>query len=204
MDTLKGFVIWPFYIVGTYSMFWAAVIINTPAIILRLATKGGRSIVRVGDLYDFCAPLPLGKVIMSGAVSVFAPYTASVGAYIEELTSDTCTVTLYDLPWLRNPFASLHAVALANVGEMASGVAMMKQLEINSHLKGIPVKISTEYYKKARGTITAKGAVSLKDIAADCEKDTTASLYDSKGELVAKCVVTWSLRVKAPKDVKKK
>lgn len=198
MDTVKGFLVWPFYIAGSYAMFWSAVIINTPTIIIRLITKGGRSFSKVGALYEFCAPLPLGKTLMSGVVSMFAPYSASIGSYIDELTTDTCTVIMYDFPWLRNPFASLHAVALVNVGEIASGVAMMKQLEINSHLKGIPVKITTDYYKKARGTITAKGAVSLSGITADCEKDTVASLFDSKGDLVAKCVVTWSLRVKSP------
>jgi len=200
MDTIKGFIVWPFYIVATYSLFWTAVIINIPSLIIRISSKGARSISKIGGLYDFCETLPLGKTLMSGAVSVFAPYSSSVGAYVDVLTTDTCTVIMYDYPWLRNPFSSLHAVALANVGEMASGIAMMKQLEIHSHLRGIPVKISTEYYKKARGTITGKGSASLTGIDKDCEKDISASLYDTKGELVAKCTVTWSLRMKSPKS----
>ena len=162
MDALKGFVVWPLYIAITYLVFWLAIVLNLPFIILRILSKGLRSLSKVSSMYEFFSPLPLGKYIISGIVSVYAPYSSSVGAYIENLSTNSCTVILSDYPWLRNPFQSLHAVALINVGEMASGICMVSQLEINKHIKGIPTKISTEFFKKARGNITAVGTVDLK------------------------------------------
>lgn len=161
MDALKGFFLWPLYVVTTYTQFWAVMLINSPAFVARIANSGVKSIAKIGDLHDFCKTLYFGNVIMSGVVGMYAPYSASVGASIDDLTHDTCTVSMRDYPWLRNPFQSLHAVAMINIGEMASGVIMVKQLENHRHIKGIPVKISAEYFKKARGKITAKGSVSL-------------------------------------------
>ena len=159
MDAIKGFFISPFYNIYTYGIFTIAVLINIPAIIIRLITKGPKSLRKVMDLYSFCQSIPLGRVLMSGCIGMFAPYTSSIGASVEDISNNKCIVTMNDYPWLRNPFQSLHALALGNLGESATGIAMICQLEQYKHIKGIP--ITSSYYKKARGTITAIGHADL-------------------------------------------
>lgn len=100
-----------------------------------------------------------------------------------------------DRPWLRNPFGSLHAVALTNLGELASGVCMVAAMQHAKGIKGIPVQIDTSYHKKARGTITGRSSVSLKALEDNNgEYKVTTTLTDKKGAEVAVCVVTWSMR----------
>eukprot|EP00602_Paraphysomonas_sp_CaronLab_P007729 CAMPEP_0185027894 /NCGR_PEP_ID=MMETSP1103-20130426/13178_1 /TAXON_ID=36769 /ORGANISM="Paraphysomonas bandaiensis, Strain Caron Lab Isolate" /LENGTH=112 /DNA_ID=CAMNT_0027562065 /DNA_START=280 /DNA_END=618 /DNA_ORIENTATION=+ len=109
-----------------------------------------------------------------------------------------------DLPWLRNPFGSVHAVALTNLGELTSGLCLVSAMQHIKGLRGIPVRIDTEYFKKARGRLTATTVLSLKEL-----KDSpggnfivVAYVIDSSGVEVAKCSVTWSL--KAAKGEKKR
>lgn len=161
MDAVKSFFISPFYNVYKYGLFVSAVVINLPSIALRIISKGPKSLSKVTELYAFCKSIPMGRILMSGCIGMFAPYTSSIGAFVEDISEHNCTVSMHDYPWLRNPFQSLHALALANLGESASGIAMICQLEKHRNIKGIPIKISTSYYKKARGTITATGYVNL-------------------------------------------
>jgi hypothetical protein len=58
-----------------------------------------------------------------------------------------------DLLWLRNPYQSLHACALANLAETMTGISMISLLQYKKGIKGIPTKLEIEYYKKSRGTI---------------------------------------------------
>ena len=162
MDAVKSLFIWPLYQLVYSGLFILAVIINFPAIFLRIRTHGAKSISGVRGLYQFSKALPLGKFLVSGIVSMFAPYSATVGAQLEDLTDNSCTWVIHDYPWLRNPFQSIHALALGNVGEMASGTVMLAHLEKNKHLRGIPVKITCEYLKKARGKISARATLDLK------------------------------------------
>ena len=86
-------------------------------------------------------------------------------------------------------------IALANLGELTSGILMMCQLENQKCLKGIPVRIAMEYYKKARGSLISKCSGNIKSIKSNCDNDVITLIYNSKEEIVAKCTVTWSMKV---------
>lgn len=101
---------------------------------------------------------------------------------------------MQDRPWLRNPFGSVHAIALANIGELTSGLCLMSAMQ-QIPRKGIPVRIDTVYYRKARGIITGNCTISLHHLAtASSELVVETIITDSKGLEVAKTSVTWSLK----------
>lgn len=45
-----------------------------------------------------------------------APYTTSCDPMLYELTDTHAEAYLVERPWLHNPFQSVHAIALANLG----------------------------------------------------------------------------------------
>lgn len=161
MDAVESFCLWPVVTVLAYVRFSLGCCIVLPVAILRLLTRGSRSLVKFVDIFDFLQPYPLGRYVFSGIVGYFTPYTASIYPLVTHFSATECTAQIYNYPWLRNPFHSVHAVALMNLGEFVSGVCMMAQMQSNPRYRGIPLKMETEYYKKARGTLTAKGTASL-------------------------------------------
>lgn len=107
-----------------------------------------------------------------------------------------------ELPWLKNPFNSIHAIALANLGELTSGLCLTSLFQ-HLKLKGIPVKIETIYIRKAKGRIFGRCEISLSKLSNNISSEFVVEtiITDSKGIELAKCLVTWSL--KGPSVTKK-
>jgi len=56
--------------------------------------------------------------------------------------------------WLKNPFNSIHALALGNLGELVSGLMLMDTMNTQG-LRGIVTSLKTDFYAKAKGTVAA-------------------------------------------------
>ena len=85
----------------------------------------------------------------------------------------------------------MHAIALLNAAEQASGLALLTALP--DGIRGIVTQISMQYTKKARGTIRAVCRVSVPTVAEDLEFDVTADCLDRSGDVVARATVRWRL-----------
>jgi len=107
------------------NQFFAAVLLALPLAIVVVLTKGVKSLILMDKLHKFLSKLPCGQTLFSLMVGISSPYSASVRPRFIKLEKDECKACMQDRPWLRNPFASLHAIALANLAEMTSGVGML-------------------------------------------------------------------------------
>ncbi|MEO0321625.1 MAG: hotdog fold domain-containing protein [Myxococcota bacterium] len=114
---------------------------------------GDRNMVRAS--WDRLHALPGGKRAFSAFVARVAPYTGTIGARVEEVRRGHAQVSMRDRPGLRNPFRSLHAVALTNLAELAGNLAVAYTLPDDARF--IVAGMSIDFAKKARGTITATG-----------------------------------------------
>ena len=124
------------------------------------------------------------------------PYTGALGARVEELEPGYARLTLRDRRGVRNHLGSVHAVALANLAEVTSGLAMLTSLPENA--RGIVVHIGVEYLKKARGTLTAKCRCPTPS-GIEETVTVTADVMNASGEVVARAEVRWLIRpVEAP------
>ena len=92
---------------------------------------------------------------------------------------------------VQNHLNSVHAIALANVAEMASGLAMLAALPDSA--RGIVTNISIAYLKKARGLLTAECRCVLPDVTVNGTHEFTSSVRDEAGDEVARATVTWKL-----------
>lgn len=77
--------------------------------------------------------------------------------------------------------------------------AFQSASEEGKHFRGIPVKISTEYMKKAKGTVYASSDIDMGRLKAGAEVVLETVLRNGAGEDVAKCSITWTISTKEKK-----
>ncbi len=136
--------------------------------------------------------LPFGPRLFSWMVGRSARYTGSIGAVFQEIRAGYARAELRDRPAVRNHLASVHAVALVNLAEMTSGVALLTALPPG--VRGIVTGLHVAYVKKARGTLVATTTVTAPtQLESTIDFDVTASIMDASGDVVATCEVRWRL-----------
>ena len=141
------------------------------------------------------AGIPGGKWLFSRLLGRFVPYTGTLGARIDVLEPGHCVVRLVDRRKLRNHLHSVHAIALVNLGEIATGLAVLST--VSENMRGILVDIHADYLKKARGRLTATAEFELPEPLLDntsCEVE--AQLKDQSGETVTRVRATWLIGYK--------
>lgn len=141
------------------------------------------------------SPLPAGARMFSLALGFIAPYSATIGARVEDLRPGYARVSVRDRRRLRNHLQSIHAIALVNLGELATGLAVLSTISAN--MRGILVDIHADYLKKARGKLTATAEFELPEPLLDnasCEVE--AQLKDQSGETVTLVRATWLIGYK--------
>lgn len=147
---------------------------------------------RLATAWRTLSRLPGGRWLFNRILARIVPYSGTVRPRVHGLEPGRAVVSIRDRRRLRNHLGSVHAIALANLGELASGLAMT--LSLPEDVRGIPIRLEIDYHKKARGTITAEGrAAPPPAITDDIEDPAVATLTDEAGEVVAEVAVTWRL-----------
>ena len=143
------------------------------------------------------SPLPAGRKIFSLGLGWIAPYSSSIGALVEEIKPGYARVSLKDRRRVRNHLHSIHAIALLNLGEIATGLALLSTISAN--MRGIVVSIHADYLKKARGRLTAIADFHPTEPLADNTTfEVEALLKDQTGETVTVVRATWLIGNKTP------
>lgn len=135
------------------------------------------------DAWDRLSNLPGGKVLFSRLVGRMAPYTGTMGARVENLAKGHSEVTLRDRRAVRNHLKSVHAIALANLAELAGNGALAYSMPDDARF--IVAGLTIDYVKKARGTITARCECPVPTTNERHEYQVPVVLTDPSGDVVA-------------------
>lgn len=146
---------------------------------------------RLLRLWRRLSPLPGGQWLFARIFGFLVPYSGSVAPRIRVLEPGRAEVEIPDRRSNRQHLGSVHAIALLNAAEQASGLAMLAGLP--DGIRGIVTAISMQYFRKARGTIRAISTVDVPSVTTDIEVDVTADCVDRAGTVVARAIVRWRL-----------
>ena len=140
-----------------------------------LADRGSRNFIR--ESWDRLHRLPGGTRLFSRAIGMAAPYTATIDAHVVALSPGHSEVTMRDRRAVRNHIDCVHAVALANLVELAGNVAVAYSLPDDGRF--IVSKMSLEYLAKARGPLRAIGTCPVLQTSERRELEVTVSIRDA-------------------------
>jgi acyl-coenzyme A thioesterase PaaI-like protein len=146
---------------------------------------GGRNLLR--DAWNVLSGVPGGKFVFSKLVGRMAPYSGSINATVTVLRAGYAEVVMHDRRNVRNHLDCVHAIALANLGELAGNVALAYSLPDDARF--IVSGMEIEYLKKARGTITAIGEPPTPRTANRAQYNVPVTLRDASGDVVAKVIL---------------
>ncbi|MES9971735.1 MAG: DUF4442 domain-containing protein [Candidatus Thiodiazotropha sp.] len=163
-----------------------------------VTTPGTTPEERVVTLWRRFGNSAIGRRIYSLLFGRMVPYTGSIHPLIEEISPGRAKVTMQDRGGVRNHLNSIHAIALANLGELASGLALIAAMPKSA--KGIVTHLEIDYLHKARGTLTAIGEAEVPEsINEPTTFETRATIWNLDGESIATLNVHWLLSPREPK-----
>jgi acyl-coenzyme A thioesterase PaaI-like protein len=119
------------------------------------------------------------------------PYSGTIRPRVVRFDRGHAVVRLDDRRRVRNHLRSIHAIALANLGELSTGLALMGSL--GSETRGILVGLEIEYVKKARGMVEAEARCDVSAVRAPVDRLVEARIRDRDGDVVAVTRARWRL-----------
>lgn len=143
----------------------------------------------IRDMWDRLSPMPAGKWIFSAMFGRMVPYSGSVKPLVLELGPGKARVAMQDRRAVRNHLNSVHAIALMNLAEMATGLAFAYGMPADS--RSIITGLSIEYLKKARGFLVSECDFALPDFSERGEHLVEVLIRDREGDVVARAEAKW-------------
>jgi acyl-coenzyme A thioesterase PaaI-like protein len=132
---------------------------------------------------------PFGKLLFSIAVGRMARYTGSIKPRVQELRPGYARVRMRDRRAVRNHLQSVHAIALMNLAEVTTGLAMLAGMPDDA--RAIITNLAIEYKKKARGTLEAECAVAPPASNEKREYVLEGVVRAAAGDAVARATARW-------------
>lgn len=150
----------------------------------------------ISRMWSLLSPLPGGKRIFSTLLGWVVPYSGSISPQVLELEGgsgqvSSARVQMKDRRGVRNHLNCAHAMALANLAEMATGLAVIRALDKNQ--RAILVGFSVDYLKKGRGNLTGVCRFQLPSNFTEGTVTVEGHIENDEGETVTRALATWKV-----------
>ena len=133
---------------------------------------------------------PGGKRIFSHLIRLAVPYSGTTGVIVESLERGRVKISLPDKRRVRNHLKSIHAMAMANFGELSTGLALNTALPETA--RAILTSFTIDYVKKGRGTLTAESHVEVMErVTEKRAMEVRATIRNDQNEEIAHIRAEW-------------
>ena len=143
----------------------------------------------IRSLWNRLSGLPAGNWLFSRALGRIVPYTGSIGATVRELGPGHARIEMRDRRAVRNHLRSVHAIALANLAEVTTGLPLAYGVQPAG--RTILVTLTVDFVKKARGTLVATADFPPPDASRDGEIEIPVEVRDGDGVVVTRARARW-------------
>jgi acyl-coenzyme A thioesterase PaaI-like protein len=137
---------------------------------------------------------PFGKSFMSFMVCLKIPYFFSIKPFIVELEEGRAVVQMKERRSVHNHLKTVHAIAMCNLCEFA--MAVVTESTIPKNLKFIPVGMSVEYKRKAKGTLRGITQIRKEDFKVG-DVGIPVDVFDENNINVISAVITLNIKEKS-------
>lgn len=146
------------------------------------------SVPRALRHYQRLSSRPLGRWLFARLVCLSAPYFASIRPRFHELRPGLCQVSLRKRRAVTNHLGTVHAIAMANLCELAGGMLMEVTLPVDK--RWIPRGMTIEYLKKATSDVSATARLDKAEWPGAENVALPVSVADTHGTEVVRAVIT--------------
>lgn len=161
---------------------------------MTMAGDAGAPGERILGLWRALEGWPGGSRLFDVLLARMVPFSGTVSPRVRELEPGRCRVRMRERRAVRNHLDSVHATALATLGELVTGLATLTALPAG--VRGILVGLEADYEKKARGLLTAECRTEPSDLprpGGSVEHVVAGEIRDEEGDRVATVRATWRL-----------
>jgi acyl-coenzyme A thioesterase PaaI-like protein len=131
---------------------------------------------------------PAGRWLFARIVCLRAPYFATIRPRFVELRPGLCQVTMRKRRAVQNHIGTVHAIAMANLCELAAG--MLMEVTIPVAMRWIPRGMTIEYLRKAQGRVSAVARLDKTEWHAPEDIGVPLTVTDAAGTEVVRAVIT--------------
>jgi len=148
-----------------------------------------KNIPPVLALYRRMTRWPLGHWLFSRAVCFKAPYFGSIRPRFVELRPGFCETRMRKRRRVQNHIATVHAIAMANLCELAAGT--MTEVSIPSSMRWIPKGMTIRYLAKAATDVRAVARIDpMPDFGEPTDVPVVIDVFDTADVKVVNAVIT--------------
>lgn len=151
----------------------------------------------IRSLWDRLSGRPGGRWIFSRLLGRIVPYTGSITPRVLELSATGARIEMRDRRGVRNHLRSVHAIALANLAELSSGLPLAYAVQPRG--RTILVSLTIEYLKKARGTLTGSSSFVAPSPDRDADIEIPVEVRDADRMIVARALARWRVGPVTPR-----
>lgn len=140
-------------------------------------------------LWRILRRFPMGKWILSRLFGFFVPYTGSIQPEIVELEPGQVMLRMRDRRAVRNHLNCVHAMAMGNLAEATTGLAL--SILLTDRQRAILTGFSMDYLKKGRGSLLALCRYQLPPDFVQGDLVVEGEIRNEAGETVAIARANW-------------